>query len=37
MERKPVKVEREYRTWFEAAAVADFLGMFSGMVSARRP
>jgi predicted Zn-dependent protease len=30
MERKPVKVDTgEYRTWFEAAAVADFLGMFS--------
>ena len=30
MERRPVKVETgEYRTWFEAAAVADFIGMFS--------
>ena len=30
MERKPVKIDTgEYRTWFEAAAVADFLGMFS--------
>ena len=30
MERKPVRVETgEYRTWFESAAVADFLGMFS--------
>ncbi|MBL51572.1 MAG: Zn-dependent protease [Candidatus Marinimicrobia bacterium] len=30
MERKPVKIETgEYRTWFESAAVADFLGMFS--------
>jgi len=30
MERTPVKVGTgEYRTWFEAAAVADFLGMFS--------
>ena len=30
MNRKPVKVETgEYRTWFESAAVADFLGMFS--------
>jgi len=30
MERKPIKVETgEYKTWFEAAAVADFLGMFS--------
>ena len=30
MERKPVKVGTgEYRTWFEAAAVADFIGMFS--------
>ena len=30
MEREPVKVDTgEYRTWFEAAAVADFLGMFS--------
>ena len=30
MDRKPVKVDTgEYRTWFEAAAVADFLGMFS--------
>jgi len=30
MERKPVKVDTgEYRTWFESAAVADFLGMFS--------
>ena len=30
MERKPVKVDTgEYRTWFEAEAVADFLGMFS--------
>ena len=30
MERTPVKVGTgEYSTWFEAAAVADFLGMFS--------
>ena len=30
MNRKPVKVDTgEYRTWFEAAAVSDFLGMFS--------
>ena len=30
MERKPVKIDTgEYKTWFEAAAVADFLGMFS--------
>jgi len=30
MERKPIKVDTgKYRTWFEAAAVADFLGMFS--------
>lgn len=30
MERKPVKVDTgNYRTWFESAAVADFLGMFS--------
>ena len=30
MDRKPVKVGTgEYKTWFEAAAVADFLGMFS--------
>ena len=30
MERKPIKVNTgDYRTWFEAAAVADFLGMFS--------
>tara|TARA_B100000073_G_scaffold113478_1_gene91727 strand:- start:4031 stop:5353 length:1323 start_codon:yes stop_codon:yes gene_type:complete len=30
MDRKPVKVDTgEYKTWFEAAAVADFLGMFS--------
>ncbi len=30
MERKPIKIDTgEYRTWFEAAAVADFLGMFS--------
>lgn len=30
MNRKPVKMETgKYRTWFEAAAVADFLGMFS--------
>jgi len=30
MEKKPMKVDTgEYRTWFEAAAVADFLGMFS--------
>ena len=30
MERKPVKIDTgEYRTWFESAAVADFLGMFS--------
>ena len=30
MNRKPVQIDKgEYRTWFEAAAVADFLGMFS--------
>jgi len=30
MNRKPIKVDTgEYKTWFEAAAVADFLGMFS--------
>ncbi len=30
MERKPVKIETgNYRTWFESAAVSDFLGMFS--------
>ena len=30
MERKPVKIDTgDYRTWFESAAVADFLGMFS--------
>ncbi len=30
MQKKPMKVDTgEYRTWFEAAAVADFLGMFS--------
>ena len=30
MERKPVKIDTgEYRTWFESAAVADFLCMFS--------
>ena len=30
LERKPVKVSTgEYRTWFEPAAVSDFLGMFS--------
>ena len=30
MNRKPVKVDTgRYRTWFDAAAVADFLGMFS--------
>ena len=30
MKRKPVKVSTgEYRTWFEPAAVADFLNMFS--------
>ena len=30
MNRKPIKVNTgEYKTWFEAAAVADFLGMFS--------
>ena len=30
MNRKPIKIDTgEYRTWFEAAAVADFLGMFS--------
>ena len=30
MEKKPMKINTgEYRTWFEAAAVADFLGMFS--------
>ena len=29
MERKPLKVNTgEYRTWFESAAVSDFLGMF---------
>ena len=30
MEKKPVKIEKgNYRTWFESAAVSDFLGMFS--------
>ena len=30
MERKPIKMKTgEYRTWFESAAVSDFLGMFS--------
>jgi predicted Zn-dependent protease len=30
MERKPIKVDTgDYRTWFESAAVSDFLGMFS--------
>ena len=30
MNRKPIKVNTgEYKTWFEAAAVADFLSMFS--------
>ena len=30
MERKPIKVKTgDYRTWFESAAVSDFLGMFS--------
>ncbi len=30
MNRNPVKVDTgDYKTWFEAAAVADFLGMFS--------
>ena len=30
MQKKPIKVDTgEYRTWFEAAAVVDFLGMFS--------
>ncbi len=30
MNRKPIKVSTgKYKTWFEAAAVADFLGMFS--------
>ncbi len=30
MERKPLKVNTgKYRTWFESAAVSDFLGMFS--------
>ena len=30
MKRKPVRLNTgEYRTWFESAAVADFLGMFS--------
>ena len=30
MERKPVKIDTgKYRTWFESAAVSDFLGMFS--------
>ena len=30
MARKPIKVDTgNYRTWFESAAVADFLGMFS--------
>jgi predicted Zn-dependent protease len=30
MERKPVKIDTgNYRTWFESAAVSDFLGMFS--------
>ncbi len=30
MERKPIKINTgNYQTWFESAAVADFLGMFS--------
>mgnify|MGYP001271975738 CR=1 FL=1 len=30
MERKPIKMKTgNYRTWFESAAVSDFLGMFS--------
>lgn len=30
MERKPIKMKTgDYRTWFESAAVSDFLGMFS--------
>ena len=30
LNRKPVKVKTgKYRTWFESAAVADFLSMFS--------
>ena len=30
MERKPIKIKTgDYRTWFESAAVSDFLGMFS--------
>lgn len=30
MEKKPIKIEKgNYRTWFESAAVSDFLGMFS--------
>jgi predicted Zn-dependent protease len=30
MEKKPVKIKTgDYRTWFESAAVSDFLGMFS--------
>lgn len=30
MERKPIKIDKgEYRTWFESAAVSDFLNMFS--------
>jgi len=30
MDRKPVKINTgNYRTWFESAAVSDFLGMFS--------
>jgi len=30
MERKPIKVKTgDYKTWFESAAVSDFLGMFS--------
>ena len=30
MDRKPVKIDTgNYRTWFESAAVSDFLGMFS--------
>ena len=30
MEEKPIKIKTgDYRTWFESAAVSDFLGMFS--------
>ena len=30
MEKKPIKIRTgDYRTWFESAAVSDFLGMFS--------